>query len=154
MCVFQSFCFSGWAHGDEGKVIATNTMFKVYLLCSRPWCPPNVPSSRCFYLLPWERQKSNMFSSTWLKMVRAYKTITMKFPLVIINPFFIKKNDVSPCWCSSVDWAWAVNQKVTGSISSQGTCLGCGPGPQWGAGERQPYLNVSLLLFLPHIPSV
>ena len=27
---------------------------------------------------------------------------------------------------SSVDWAWAANQRVTGSIPSQGTCLGCG----------------------------
>ena len=25
---------------------------------------------------------------------------------------------------------WPVNQKVVGSIPSQGTCLGCGPGPQ------------------------
>ena len=25
---------------------------------------------------------------------------------------------------------WPTNQVVTGSIPSQGTCLGCGPGPQ------------------------
>ena len=25
-----------------------------------------------------------------------------------------------------------VNQRVTGSIPSQGTCLSCAPGPQWG----------------------
>ena len=25
------------------------------------------------------------------------------------------------------------NQRVAGSIPSQGTCLGCGPGPQLGA---------------------
>ena len=24
------------------------------------------------------------------------------------------------------------NQRVAGSIPSQGTCLGCGPAPQWG----------------------
>ena len=28
-------------------------------------------------------------------------------------------------------------RKVTGSIPSQGTCLGCGPGPQEGVCERQ-----------------
>ena len=28
------------------------------------------------------------------------------------------------------------NQKVPGSIPSQGTCLGCGPGPQLGTLER------------------
>ena len=25
------------------------------------------------------------------------------------------------------------NQRVTSLIPTQGTCLGCGPGPQWGA---------------------
>ena len=36
-----------------------------------------------------------------------------------------------------------VHWKVTGLIPSQGTCLGCAPGPQLGAGERQQ-INVSL----------
>ena len=47
-----------------------------------------------------------------------------------------------------------VNQRVTGSIPSQGTCLGCRPGPQWGARERQPHIDVSLPLFLPPFPSL
>ena len=37
------------------------------------------------------------------------------------------------------------NQKVTGSIPSQGTCLCCGPGPQFGECKRQPHTDVSLL---------
>ena len=46
------------------------------------------------------------------------------------------------------------NLKVAGSIPCQGTCLGCGPGPQLGANKRQPsvylsHIDVSLLLFLP-----
>ena len=45
--------------------------------------------------------------------------------------------------------AWAVNQRVTGSIPSQGTCLGCEPGPQWGPCERQPHIDISLPLSLP-----
>ena len=44
------------------------------------------------------------------------------------------------------------NQRVSGSIPSQGTCLGCRPGPQWGACERQPYIDVSLPLFLLPFP--
>ena len=32
---------------------------------------------------------------------------------------------------------WPENQRVAGSIPSQGTCLGCGPGPQLGASEKQ-----------------
>ena len=30
-----------------------------------------------------------------------------------------------------------INQKVPGSIPSQGTCQGCGPGPWLGVWERQ-----------------
>ena len=47
-----------------------------------------------------------------------------------------------------------VNQKVTGSIPSQGTCLGCGPGPQLGEHDRKPHIDVSLPLFLPPFPSI
>ena len=43
---------------------------------------------------------------------------------------------------------WPMNQKIAGSIPSQGTCLGCRPGPQWGECERQPHLDVSLALSL------
>ena len=43
----------------------------------------------------------------------------------------------------------AVNQKVAGLIPSQGTRLGCGPGPQWGPRERQPHTGVSLPPTLP-----
>ena len=41
---------------------------------------------------------------------------------------------------------WPVNQRVSGSIPSQGTCLDCRPGPQGGALERQPHIDVSLPL--------
>ena len=41
------------------------------------------------------------------------------------------------------------NQRVTGSIPSQGTCLSCGPGLRWGTCERQPHIDVFLPLFLP-----
>ena len=40
------------------------------------------------------------------------------------------------------------SQKFAVLISSQNTCLGCGPGPQLGACKRQ-LINVSLPVFLP-----
>ena len=49
---------------------------------------------------------------------------------------------------------WPVNQRVAGLIPSQGKCLVCGPGPQWGMHERQPHIDVSLPLFLPPFPYV
>ena len=39
------------------------------------------------------------------------------------------------------------NQRITSSIPSQGTCLGCRPGPQRGAFERQPHVDVSPFSF-------
>ena len=46
------------------------------------------------------------------------------------------------------------NQRCAGSIPSQGTCLGCRPGPQLGVCERQPHIDVSLPLFLPPFPFI
>ena len=43
---------------------------------------------------------------------------------------------------------WRANQRVAGSIPSQGTCLGGRPGPQLGVCKRQPHTDVSLPLFL------
>ena len=60
-----------------------------------------------------------------------------------------KKNKVQPGWCSSVDWVQVVNQRVASSIPSQGTCLGCRPGPQWGhiRGNHTPrFLSLSFSL--------
>ena len=42
-----------------------------------------------------------------------------------------------------------VSRRVAGSIPTQGTCLGCRPGPQLGAHKRQPHIGVSLPLSLP-----
>ena len=46
------------------------------------------------------------------------------------------------------------NQKVTSLIPCKGTCLGCRPGPQLGARERQPHIDVFFPLFLPPFPSL
>ena len=47
---------------------------------------------------------------------------------------------------------WPANQRVAGLIPCQGTCLGCGPGPQLGVCKRQLHIDVSLPLFLPPFP--
>ena len=46
------------------------------------------------------------------------------------------------------------NQRVAGSIPSQGTCLGCIHGPQYGVHEGQPHIEVRSLSFsLPSLLS-
>ena len=55
-------------------------------------------------------------------------------------------------WLSA--WKRPVNQRITGSIPNQGTCLGCRLGPQHGACERQSHIDVSLPLFLSPLPSL
>ena len=47
---------------------------------------------------------------------------------------------------------WPESQKVAGWIPSQGTYLGGRPGPQRGARERQPHIEVSFPLFLLPFP--
>ena len=49
---------------------------------------------------------------------------------------------------------WIEGQPANQGVTSQGTCLGCGPGPLLGARERQPHIDVSLPLFLCPFPSV
>ena len=68
--------------------------------------------------------------------------------------FLIKIIKTHPGWYSSVDWVLAMSPRVASSISSQGTGLGWGPGPQWGPHERQPHVDVSLPLFLPPFSSL
>ena len=46
------------------------------------------------------------------------------------------------------------NQRVASLIPSQGTCLGCRPGPQQGVHKRQRHIDTSLPLFLPAFPSL
>ena len=45
---------------------------------------------------------------------------------------------------------WPENQRVVGSIPSQGTCLGCGPGSQWGrTRDNHTLMFLSLSSSLP-----
>ena len=46
------------------------------------------------------------------------------------------------------------NQRVAGSIPSQGTCLGCVSGPWLGVYKRHPQIAVSLPLFYPPFSSL
>ena len=46
------------------------------------------------------------------------------------------------------------NQRVNGSIPSQGTGLGCETGPQHRVCKQQPHTDVSLPLFLSPLPSL
>ena len=67
-----------------------------------------------------------------------------------------KKNKIRSALARVAQWmeCWPANQKVAGSIPSQGTCLGCGPDPQLGACKRQPHIGVSLPLFYPSFLSL
>ena len=50
---------------------------------------------------------------------------------------------------------WPANQRVVGSIPSQGTCLDCGPGPQEGVCKRQLIDIISCTsMFLSLSPSL
>ena len=71
--------------------------------------------------------------STKFKYIPCYNRLLRKF---------------SPALAGVAQWTeqQTVKQRVASSIPSQGTCLGCGPGPQQGVCERQPHIDVSLPL--------
>ena len=64
----------------------------------------------------------------------------------------ISNSQYSPGWCGSVDWALACETKTHWSVPNQCTCLDYRPGPWLGVLERQPHIDVSLLLVLPPFP--
>ena len=66
----------------------------------------------------------------------------------------VQTRDLNPALAGVAQWIECrpADRGVAGLIPSQGTCLGCGPGPQLGR-ERQP-IAISLLLFLPPFPSL
>ena len=68
----------------------------------------------------------------------------MQYPAAITNYSYMALAGVAQ-WIEHQP----ADQRVAGSIPSQGTCLGCRPGPQWEAWEKQPHTDVSLPLFLP-----
>ena len=65
-----------------------------------------------------------------------------------------QKNKPDPGLAGVAQWieCWPVNQRAGSLIPSQGTCLGCRPGPQLGVRKRQPHTDVSLPLLLPPFP--
>ena len=66
------------------------------------------------------------------------------FIKILLHSVKIKK--VTSALAAVAQWirCQPANQRVAGSIPSQGTCLGCGPGPPVGANEKQPHIDVSL----------
>ena len=69
---------------------------------------------------------------TFLKAVNVHSKNSKIKKLKIKQKNKLKNKSVLSCpgWCSSVDWVQAANQRVAGSIPSQGTCLRCRPGTQ------------------------
>ena len=70
-----------------------------------------------------------------------------------LDTIFLKK--LHSALASVAQWIehWPMNQRVTGLIPSQGTCLGYGPGPQWGVQWRDNHTLMFLSLFFS-LPSI
>ena len=92
------------------------------------------------------------------KLLVLLKSNMSIFYLVYYSLGVLLKAIDCPGWCGSVDWALACEPQGHWLIPSQGTCLGCGPGPQLGAYERQQiYVSLThlfLSLFLSPFPSL
>ena len=71
-----------------------------------------------------------------------------------IQSGYVRQND-DLALAGVAQWieCWPAEERVSGSIPSQGTCLGCRPGLWEGEHKGQPHIDVSLPLFLPLLPS-
>ena len=76
--------------------------------------------------------------------------------LVCFIFIFLKRRDTALAGVAQWIEHWPANQKVTGSIPSQGTCLGGRPGPQLGGVCKRQPVDVSLAYqcFCPSLPPV
>ena len=76
-------------------------------------------------------------------------------PMYNVHSYFSLKN-LGKALAGVAQWNEhkPLNLKVPGLIPSQGTCLGCGPGPHLVARKRQPHIDVSLRFSLPPFPSL
>ena len=64
-----------------------------------------------------------------------------------IKIFIVKMKNTALVGVAQWNESRPANQRVSCSISNQGTCLGCRPGPQEWMHERQPQIDVSLFPF-------
>ena len=67
------------------------------------------------------------------------------FMVIPNNDFNLKKRIALADVAQWIE-CWPVNQRGTGLIPRQGTCLGCGPGPHWELREKQLHIDDSLSL--------
>ena len=69
-----------------------------------------------------------------------------------MQPWLVWLSQGCMVWLSS-GWSASLQTKwVASSRPSQGTCLGCRPGPQLGAHKWQPHIAISLSIYLPPYP--
>ena len=100
-----------WNHLVTTPPNRKGTQRIVFMVC-HPLVCTSVPQSNILSVILSKAPPPNIFSSIFCVLSRAH---------FIANSKAIK----CPDWCSSVDWAWTVNQRVASSVPSQGTCLGC-----------------------------
>ena len=93
--------------------------------------------------------KSCLISSVFRE---AHIKITMRYHYILTGMATIQKTALAGV--AQRTEHWPVKLKVTGSIPSQGTCLGCRPGPQLGACEREVIDVSHTWLFLSLSPSL
>ena len=100
---------------------------------------------------------STVYHSPWIPELCKYTSLSSLTVAAALHQSVVtSRSNRSPSGAAQWTERWPVNRKVTGSIPSRGTCLGCKPGPQQGARERQPIsiplTSVFLTSLTPSLP--
>ena len=112
--------------------------YQFYFILNKSFCE----SKWVKIILIFLKKQEVLFLKTW--SYAGMKQVRQKNEYSVIC---IKKSQCALAGVAQRTERRPANQRFVGSISSQGTCLGCRPGPQWGAWERQPHSGVSFPLF-------
>ena len=119
-----------------------------------------VPLGTAQLLKPWDQTGHHHPHFLFTLMFERYLLLITKTFKNLVPQRYLTKNNVVYFTVEIEPWlVWlsglgaSLQSKGLPVVSSQGTRLGCRPGPQLGVHERQPHTDVSLPLFLPPFPS-
>ena len=89
--------------------------------------------------------------------ISMFLSVSFSHPLSLkVNKIFLKSEKKRKALAGMAQWieCWPANQRVIGSVPSQGTCLGCRPDQVPSKGRVRSNHTLVFLSFLPPFPSV
>ena len=123
----------------KSRLKSESRYLRAVLHCTSHFSVINLP-----YRVPLSAEGGHMLCFITRKLLCNCQVIVLTYLRVTVGPIVFQHQVLSSLFCTQdiclnvnpslarvAQWfdLWPANQRVTGLIPSQGTCLGCGPGP-------------------------